>query len=474
MTSIVTRFAPSPSGTLHLGGARTALFSWLKAHEGGDGRFYLRLEDTDAERSRAEYGEDILESLRWLGLQWYGEPVRQSQRTDLYQEAARQLQQQGNAYWCGCDEARLQSLRVAARSNPALLPYDGHCRELGLDEAQGRALRLRIPPAGWQPPAGHRDLIFGSDVPSGERLEDFVLRRSERAGAAGFTYHLCCVVDDHEMGITHVVRGVDHLSSIPRQAALYHCFGWQIPFWMHLPLVLDATGGRLSKRQGALAVSALRKEGYLPEAIVNFLVRLGWAQGNHEFFADLSSLRQCFADGTLGRASASQDLTRLQHLNKEHAKHLAGEQMLERYLQWRCDMRPDDEPLPLQLTAELLAAFLESCTTLTELDDMLQLLAQTPEDYAGKDASEAFSAESLQMLAQLHERFAALAESEWNRQTAKAVIAVAVEEAGGKFAAVGMPLRLALSGRKSFPAVDLLCAALGRNQVLARLQQVRA
>ena len=473
----VTRFAPSPTGNLHLGGARTALFNWLWARSKG-GSFYLRLEDTDASRCRPEYESDLLSGLRWLGLHWDGEMVRQSERTALYEAAAARLLASGRAYWCACDAERLRQLRERSREDSSQLPYDGHCRDLNLDAAPGRALRLKV--TDELAALAHNqsvDLLFGAGAGSTGRLEDFVLRRSDRAGAGGFGYHLCCVVDDRDMGITQIIRGADHLPSIPRQTALWHSLDWQPPQWMHLPLVLAEDGARLSKRHHALPVAELRDQGYLPEAVVNFLARLGWSLGDEEFFASLPALVAVFARGQFGRAAATQDLTRLQHLNGQHCRHLGGDEVLRRYLDWRTAQVTDSTPseaLCERLTGELVGAWMQRCATFADLHEQLRALDEPPVAYEGSSAHEAFAEQALDALSSVRELLQGLDEADWTQPQLAECIAQAVQRQGGKFAAVGMPLRLALTGRKNAPAVDLLCLVLGREQALSRLQRVLA
>ena len=470
---IATRYAPSPTGKQHLGGARTALFAWLYARSNG-GHFYLRLEDTDPLRSREEFAQDIVASLEWLGLDWDGDIVRQSENSQRYEAVGRQLEQQGQVYWCDCDPARLEELRQQARNDPTLSAYDGRCRDRGLTEAPGRAMRLRVTAdMTVQATQGSEDLILGWIATPAQGIEDFVLRRSERTGAGGFTYHLCCVADDHHMGITHVIRGADHMLSVIRQRMLYLCLGWQVPLFAHLPLVLTDSGERLSKRQNATALTALRAQGYLPEAVINFLVRLGWSRGNEEFFADLDSLKAIFDLKKISKAPATADLTRLQHLNGLHVKHRSGGAMLQRYLQWRSEQGlPDDALANLNLQSGLIDDFLKRQGTFLQLHQALCELAEPPRHYADQEAAAAFCADDLDMLSAAQYALADQPETAWNAVELSNLLNQTVQQKGQKFAALGMPLRLALTGSRSTPGVEWLCAALGRQQVLERLDRI--
>ncbi|MDQ7054444.1 MAG: glutamate--tRNA ligase, partial [candidate division KSB1 bacterium] len=277
---IKVRFAPSPTGYLHIGGARTAIFNWLFARQ-QSGQFLLRIEDTDRERSGQEMIGAIFQGLRWLGLDWDGEPVLQSQRLDIYRDYANRLVREGRAFRCFCPPEKIMRQREQAIQQKITFRYDGTCRNLSPDEVQQRldageafTIRFRLP----EGPVQFQDLLHGAITVEHEVLDDFIVLRSDGTP----TYHLAVVVDDYEMGITHVIRGDDHLSNTPKQVLLYEAFGWQMPQFLHVPLIHGPDRRRLSKRHGATSVQEYRDRGYLPEAMFNYLTLLGWSPGTDE------------------------------------------------------------------------------------------------------------------------------------------------------------------------------------------------
>ena len=276
MTQIITRFAPSPTGHLHIGGARTAIFCWLMARNSG-GKFYLRIEDTDRERSLQEYTDSILASMRWLGLDWDGEPIYQHTRTDLYNTYVDRLLDSGHAYWCDCTPEAVEAMREEAREKGLKPKYNGCCRERGLGPGPGRVVRFKAPLDGQ---TVVDDLVKGAVTVDNAEMDDMVLRRPDNTP----TYNLAVVVDDAEMGITHVLRGDDHLTNTPRQILIYQALGLPLPKFGHVPMILGPDKQKLSKRHGAKAVIEYQKDGLLPEALVNYLVRLGWSHGDDEIF----------------------------------------------------------------------------------------------------------------------------------------------------------------------------------------------
>ena len=276
MDKVITRFAPSPTGHLHIGGARTALFCWLLARHYG-GEFRLRIEDTDLERSKQEYTDSILASMRWLGLDWDGELAYQTQRTDLYNAAVDRLLETGKAYWCSCTPEDVEAMREAARARGDKPRYDGRCRDKHLGPAPGSVVRLNV--AAVMPDGGRivfDDMVKGHIAVDVDELDDMILRRSDGMP----TYNMAVVVDDHDMGVTHVIRGDDHVSNTPKQILLYKALGWDLPVFGHVPMILGPDRQKLSKRHGARAVVEYQNDGLLPAALVNCLVRLGWSHGD--------------------------------------------------------------------------------------------------------------------------------------------------------------------------------------------------
>jgi glutamyl-tRNA synthetase len=275
--TVVTRFAPSPTGHLHIGGARTALFCWLLSRHFG-GRFYLRIEDTDLERSKQEYTDSILASMTWLGLDWDGEPVYQRQRAGIYTTYVDRMLASGNAYWCSCTPEEVETMREEARAKGAKPRYDGRCRERGLGPGSGHVVRFRLPPGGK---VVYEDMVKGITSVDIAELDDMVVLRSDGMPV----YNMAVVADDHEMGITHVLRGDDHIPNTYRQILLYQAMNLPLPRFAHVPMILGPDRQKLSKRHGARAVIEYEQDGFLPQALINCLVRLGWSCGDQEIFS---------------------------------------------------------------------------------------------------------------------------------------------------------------------------------------------
>lgn len=313
MSDVVTRFAPSPTGHLHIGGARTAIFCWLLARHNG-GRFHLRIEDTDLLRSRQEYTDSILASMRWLGLDWDGELTYQTQRADVYNRYVDKLLETGHAYWCACTPEEVEAMREEARQNGLKPRYNGLCRTRDLGPGPGRCVRLKTPPAGK---VVFDDMVKGKIAVDTGELDDMVIRRADGMP----TYNLAVVVDDHEMGVTHVIRGDDHVSNTPRQILIYEALGLPVPRFGHVPMILGPDRQKLSKRHGARAVIEYQKDGLLPQALVSYLVRLGWSHGNQELFS-LEELVRYFDGANLNPAAAAFDPAKLEWCNAHFMREL--------------------------------------------------------------------------------------------------------------------------------------------------------
>ncbi|MBU1248752.1 MAG: glutamate--tRNA ligase, partial [Proteobacteria bacterium] len=309
MSDTVTRFAPSPTGFLHIGGARTALFSWLLAKSQG-GKFLLRIEDTDRERSTQEAIDAILEAMTWLGLDHDGEVYYQSQRADRHNEVIDQLVESGHAYWCNCSKEDVDAMRDKARAAGRKPKYDGRCRERGLGPDCGGVVRFKTPLAGA---VSYTDMVKGPSAVNVEELDDLILRRSD----GGPTYNLAVVVDDHDMGVTQVLRGDDHVNNTFRQIPIYEAMGWQVPSFGHVPMILGPDKKKLSKRHGALSVMEYEKMGYLPEAVLNYLVRLGWSHGDQEVFTR-EELTRLFTTDTLSSSPSVFDLQKLEWMSGQY------------------------------------------------------------------------------------------------------------------------------------------------------------
>ena len=308
---VVTRFPPSPTGTLHIGGARTALFNWLFARHYG-GSFILRIEDTDKARSTQENTDAIIASMKWLGLDWDEGPYFQSERTEIYADAIKKLVSSGNAYYCHCSPEELEKKRLQAKEKGLKPKYDGTCRDRGLDRAPGAVVRLKSPLSGV---TTFMDLVKGVISIDNDQLDDLILQRSD----GSVTYHFAVVVDDSTMGITHVIRGDDHVNNTPRQILIYNALGEQIPQYAHLPMILGQDRSPLSKRHGATSVMAYKEMGILPHALLNALARLGWSHGDQEKFT-IQELIRLFSLDHVGKSAGIFNMEKLLDLNAKYIR----------------------------------------------------------------------------------------------------------------------------------------------------------
>lgn len=318
--SVVVRFAPSPTGYLHIGGARTAIFNYLFARHHG-GKFYLRIEDTDIERSEKMYEDEILESMHWLGMDYDGKPVYQSQRTELYTSYINKLLASGHAYYCNCSKEDLDAEREAAMAEKRKPVYSGKCRRNPVKEG---VVRFKIPETGS---TTFNDTILGPITINHEEIEDFVIARTDGSP----TYNFTVVVDDAEMGMTHIIRGDDHVNNTPKQVLIYQALGLTPPIFAHVPMILGADKKKLSKRHGATAVTQYRAAGYLPEALFNYLVRLGWSHGDQEIFSK-EELIKAFDTGAIGHSAAVLNVEKLNWLNAHYIKEMPAKLMAERLI----------------------------------------------------------------------------------------------------------------------------------------------
>ena len=377
MIKIRTRFPPSPTGYLHIGGARTALFNWLFARQNG-GTFVLRIEDTDLARSTEENTRVILEGLEWLGLDWDEGPFFQTRRLDLYRQFIQELLDRGQAYYCHCSPELLEKKREQARAEGRKPKYDGTCREQGLGPAPGAAVRLKAPPTGI---TRLDDLIKGPIVFQNEELDDLVLARADGMP----TYHLAVVVDDITMEITHVIRGDDHVNNTPKQIQIYQALGRSLPVYAHVPMILGSDKTKLSKRHGAVSVLAYRDMGYLPEALVNYLVRLGWAHGDDEIFTREEMIAK-FSLEQVGKSAGVFNPEKLLWLNAHYLKESSNER-LAGLLAPLVEQRgfPDPDPKMLAQAAGTLKARSKTLVEMAEAADFyFQDELQYPEEGGGK------------------------------------------------------------------------------------------
>jgi glutamyl-tRNA synthetase len=465
---IVTRFAPSPTGFLHIGGARTALFNWLYARRHG-GKMLLRIEDTDRERSTAAAITAIIDGLTWLGLTWDGEIVFQFSRAARHRQIAEQLLSAGKAYRCYASPEELTAMREAARREGRSKLYDGRWRDRDPSEAPPGVkpvIRLRAPATGE---TVIEDRVQGRVVWQNTDLDDLVLLRSD----GNPTYMLAVVVDDHDMNITHVIRGDDHLTNGARQKQIYEALGWSVPLMAHIPLIHGPDGSKLSKRHGALGVDAYRAMGYMPAAMRNYLVRLGWAHGDQEMFTT-EEMVAAFDLPAIGRSPARFDFAKLENLNGHYirasndADLIAALEQLLPHIAGGQELISKMTPV---LHAKMLAAMpglKERAKTLVELFDASRFLwASRPLDI-NDQAKAVLTPEAKALIAALLPELGA--GMDWTASAIEAVVRPFAERSGQKLGAVAQPLRAALTGRTTSPPIFDVLAVLGRDESLARLR----
>jgi glutamyl-tRNA synthetase len=454
-----SRFAPSPTGFLHIGGVRTALFSWLLARRHG-GTFVLRIEDTDRARSTEEAIQVILDGMEWLGLRADEGPLYQTDRFDRYAEVARQLQADGHAYHCYCSKEELDEMRAAQMKRGEKPRYDGRCRDRKEPrEGVSPVLRFRTPDDGE---VVVDDQVFGRVVFENRELDDLVLLRSDGVP----TYNFSVVVDDMDMGITHVVRGDDHLNNTPRQINMYRALGAEPPVFAHVPMILGPDGAKLSKRHGAVSVLQYRQEGYLPEALLNYLVRLGWSHGDQEIFS-IEEMIRLFDIADVNKSASSFNPEKLLWLNQHYIKE-APAARLAIDLQWqleRLGVATAGGP-PLEAVAE---AYRERAKTLHEMAQAALFFFQDFENYHDKAAEKHLGPESKEPLLRLRNGLAKL--EDWRAEAVHALVQAISEDLGLKMGKVAQPLRVAVSGGPVSPPIDITVALLGKEKVLARLDR---
>lgn len=460
---IRVRFAPSPTGTLHVGGARTALYNWLFARHHG-GTFILRIEDTDVERSTEESVQAILESLRWLGLTWDEGPIRQAGRTALYRAAAERLLGEGRAYWCLCTPEELEARRKEALAAGRSPRYDGRCRDRG-HRPGGRpaALRLRTETAGE---TVVEDLVHGPVTFQNADLDDFILLRSDGVP----TYNFAVVVDDAEMGITHVIRGDDHIPNTPRQIQVYRHLGLPLPKFAHIPLILGADRARLSKRHGAASVMAFREMGYLPEAVVNYLARLGWSYGDQEVFSPEELIRH-FTLEKVGNAAAVFDQGKLDWLNAHYLRVADPARLADLLPEYWGDAGVAAEAVTATEAAWRVAvvlAFRERAKTLRELAESSRFLFDVPVPVDPEAGAKHHTPEAMGLLRELLPRLEAL--PAFTPDALEACYRGFADEKGIKLGVVAQATRVALTGRTVSPPLFEIMPLLGRDSALGRLR----
>ena len=465
--TVVTRFAPSPTGFLHIGGARTALFNWLYAR-GRGGRMLLRIEDTDRQRSTEAAIDAIFDGLSWLGIKWDGEAIFQYSRAARHREIAEELLAAGKAYRCYASQQELDVMREAARSEGRARLYDGRWRDRDPSEAPpgvAPTIRLKAPLTGE---TAVEDQVQGRVAWQNENLDDFVLLRSDGTP----TYMLAVVVDDHDTGVTHIIRGDDHLNNAARQTQIYQALGWTVPVMAHIPLIHGPDGSKLSKRHGALGVDAYRAMGYLSAALRNYLVRLGWSHGDQEIFST-EEMIAAFDLPQIGRGPARFDFAKLESLNGHYIRQ-SGDAELLAALEALLPHIAEGDAIAARLTPELRARILaampglkERAKTLVELLDGARfLLAERPIPIDEK-ATALLTPEAVALLGGLLQHLEAV--TPWSADALEAGVRDFADRAGVKLGAVAQPLRAAVTGRTTSPGIFEVLAVLGREDTLGRL-----
>ena len=466
--TVVTRFAPSPTGFLHIGGGRTALFNWLYAKRHG-GKMLLRIEDTDRERSTDAAIAAILDGLQWLGLDWDGDVVYQFSRAARHKEVAESLLAQGRAYYCYASQQELEEMRESARKEGRPLRYDGRWRDRDPSEAPKDVkpvIRLKAPTEGE---TVVEDEVQRRVVWQNKDLDDLVLLRSDGTP----TYMLAVVVDDHDMDVTHVIRGDDHLTNAARQTQIYQALGWDVPKMAHIPLIHGPDGAKLSKRHGALGVEAYRSLGYLPEAVRNYLVRLGWSHGDQEIFSTQEMI-DAFDLGSIGRSPARFDFAKLENLNGHYMRQADDERLVQALEDLLPELDKDEhhlgrtfKPALRQKLISAMPGLKERAKTLVELlDSAYYLYGQRPLHLDEKAAS--LLADGRVRLVGIAEKLEAV--SDWSAENVEAVVREHAEALGAKLGQVAQPLRAALTGRATSPGLFDVMAVLGKDETLLRLR----
>ena len=448
--SVRTRFAPSPTGLLHIGGARTALFAWLYA-KSNSGSCLLRIEDTDKERSKQEYTDEIIKSFNWMGVNFDEDVVYQSKNHDRHLEVAKELLKNGKAYVCNCSKERLDQLRKEQEERGENAKYDGKCRNLSISESENTVIRFKNPEEGS---VVFKDLIKGQIEFSNEEMDDFIIVRSDGAP----TYNLCVVVDDLDMKISHVIRGDDHLNNTPKQINVFDALGIKPPIYGHVPMILGEDGKRMSKRHGAVGVSEYRDMGILPSAFMNYLVRLGWSFGDQEIFTS-DELLENFSNGKFNSAPASFSLDKLTWYNKEYLNSMEFKDLQE--------LITSDNIKNDQYSKDIIELIRDRCNYLNDFSNEADYFFNKPKEFKEEDKVKAIKEDTLDLLRSLQDRLIDV--TDWKSEIIKDEINTFVNEQEIGFAKIGLPLRLSLTGSLNSPSIDRVCELLGKEEVIERV-----
>lgn len=457
--TVRTRFAPSPTGYLHVGGARTALFSWLYARK-HQGKFILRIEDTDLERSTQESVDAILQGMDWLGLSYDEGPFYQTHCFDRYKEIIQQLLDQGDAYRCYCSKEELEQLRTEQMANKEKPRYNGKCRHLTAPQVGKEfVVRFKNPVDGA---VTINDLVKGDITVANKELDDLIIARTDGSP----TYNLTVVVDDMDMNITHVIRGDDHINNTPRQINILNALGAELPSYAHLPMILGSDGARLSKRHGAVSVMQFRDEGYLPEALLNYLVRLGWSHGDQEIFS-IDEMIANFSLEAINVSASAFNMEKLLWLNHHYIMN-SDPAHVAKHLVWHMKQHGIDLAQGPDLV-DMVLAQRERCKTLVEMAAASVYFYQDFDAYDEKAAKKNFTVGSDLVLSNLHDEFTKL--ETWERDALHSTVIGLAEKMALGLGKVAQPLRVAVCGSAMSPSIDLTLSLLGKKTTLARLEK---
>lgn len=462
---VVTRFAPSPTGYLHIGGARTALFNWLYAR-GRGGKFLLRIEDTDRARYTPEAAEAILDGLRWMGLDWDGDAVSQFDGAARHREAAEMMLASGHAYRCWSTKEEIDAHREAAKAEGRPPMFHSPWRDVADGPAdQPYVIRLRAPTDGS---ITVNDAVQGDVTWAADQMDDLILLRSDGSP----TYMLAVVVDDHDMGVTHVIRGDDHLTNAARQTLIYRGLGWDVPIFAHIPLIHGPDGAKLSKRHGALGIEAYRDMGYLPEALRNYLARLGWSHGDDEFFTDADAIAWFDLPG-INKGAARFDFDKLAHINGQHMRAADPDALTEAAAAlFAAQHGAAIDPARLTMLGQAMPGLRDRAKTLVELLDLAYyILHDGPLDFDPK-AAKLLAEDTAPMLVKLTSQLRDA--TAWTSEELEGIVRAFAENEGLKLGKAAQPLRAALTGRAVSPGVFDVLVTLGRDLSLARLDAAAA
>lgn len=458
MDQIITRFPPSPSGYLHIGGARTALFNWLYARA-NKGKFVLRIEDTDKARSTKESVAAILESLEWLGIDWDEGPYFQSERADIHKEYIEKLIDKGHAYYCNCSPEEVDAMREKAKALGKKPMYNGKCRDLGLPKSENSVVRLKTPFTGA---TIVDDVVKGSTSFQNSEIDDFIIQRSD--GSA--MYNLAVVVDDITMGINNIIRGDDHLINTPKQILIYNALGAELPVFGHVPMVLGSDKSRLSKRHGAMSVGEYKKMGYLADAMLNYLVRLGWSHGDQEFFTR-NDLIEKFSLKSLGRSPSMFDINKLINLNSKHIQSSSPDSLAEKLIPIL-----NENGINAQNDQFIQGAIKTLQPRSKTLVDMAQSIAfyfNDDVEFDEKIKQKNLKPDTIGTLEKLADYIEQI--DDFNQENLENAFKKVMDETQLKFGKIAQPVRVAITGTNVSPGIFEMILALGQNKTIDRIRK---